>query len=66
MSGAYFRCYHINTIEYSDAIIQGEENIDADVAGYIKDAGKPTLDYQSMDTYISTYNDFYNKVLGVE
>ncbi len=53
-------------IEFSDAIVQGEESIDADIDSFIKDSGKPTLGYQSMDNYIATYNDFYNKVLERE
>jgi len=51
-------------IDFSDAIIQGEEDIDKDLMKYIKDSGKPFLGYQNLDAYISTYNEFYDKVLS--
>lgn len=49
-------------INYSDAIIQGAENINADIKDFIKKSGKQFLDYQSKETYIDAYNDFYDKV----
>lgn len=49
-------------INYSDAIIQGTENINADVKNYIKDSGKLFLDFQPKETYIDAYNEFYDKV----
>lgn len=55
-----------SSIDYSDAIIQGEEEIDAEILAYAKQTGKPFLEYQPMDTYISAYNEFYDKVLGSE
>jgi starch synthase len=49
-------------INFSDAVIKGTENINADVEKYIKSTGKLYLDYQSKETYIDAYNDFYEKV----
>lgn len=49
-------------INYSDAVIQGTENINPDVKSYIKDSGKLFLDYQPKETYIDAYNEFYDKV----
>lgn len=49
-------------INYSDAIIQGSESINPELASYIKSSDKPLLDYQPKDDYIDAYNDFYDKV----
>jgi starch synthase len=50
------------SINYSDAVIQGTENINPEVKKHIQDSGKLFLDYQSKDEYIDAYNDFYDKV----
>ncbi len=49
-------------VDYSDAIIQGTENINADLKKYIEEKDKLFLDYQSKEDYIDAYNDFYDKV----
>jgi starch synthase len=49
-------------INYSDGIIQGSENINAEVEKHIKSLDKPFLEYQTKETYIDAYNDFYDKV----
>ncbi|WP_346856367.1 glycogen/starch synthase [uncultured Draconibacterium sp.] len=49
-------------INYSDAVIQGTENINTGVKDYIKETGKLFLDYQPKETYIDAYNEFYDKV----
>jgi starch synthase len=53
-------------IDFSDALIQGEDNIDAVLKNYIRESGKPFLGYQPMDTYIAAYNKFYDEVLSQE
>ncbi len=50
-------------IQYSDAIIQGSEKINAEVESEIKASGKLFLEYQPKETYIDTYNNFYDEVL---
>ncbi|MFC2107195.1 glycogen/starch synthase [Bacteroidota bacterium] len=50
-------------VDYSDAVIYGSENINADVKKYAEDAKKPTLDFQSEESYIEAYSDFYDKIL---
>jgi len=55
-----------SALDFSDAIIQGEETIDTEIDSYISKSGKPYLPFQPMDTYISTYNEFYDKILGTE
>jgi starch synthase len=47
-------------IDYSDATIQGSENINSELESYMKDSGKPFLGYQPKETYIDAYFDFYN------
>jgi len=49
-------------IDYSDAVIQGTETINPAVKDYIKKSKKLFLDYQSKDSYIDAYNEFYDKV----
>lgn len=50
-------------IDYSDGIIFGNETIDPEVEKYARQSNKPLLEYQSMDTYIDAFNDFYDEVL---
>jgi starch synthase len=47
-------------IDYSDATIKGSENINTEVESYMKESKKPFLDYQSKETYIDSYFDFYD------
>ncbi|WP_321368818.1 glycogen/starch synthase [uncultured Draconibacterium sp.] len=49
-------------IDYSDAVVQGSEDINKDVKSHIQESGKLFLDYQPKDTYIDAYNEFYDKV----
>lgn len=50
-------------IGYSDAIIQGNEEINSDVLKYIKSSGKDSLDYKTPEKYLNAYNEFYNNIL---
>jgi starch synthase len=47
-------------IDYSDATIKGSETINNELEDYMKVSGKPFLDYQSKESYIDSYFDFYN------
>lgn len=49
-------------VNYSDAIIKGTENINEEVEKFIQSSNKLFLDYQSKESYIDAYNDFYEKV----
>jgi len=54
-------------IDFSDALVMGEETIDPELKQYLEDSKKPTLDYQPItDNYIPAFNEFYDKVLGRE
>lgn len=50
-------------IDYSDGIIQAEENVNKELLDYSKAAGKPVLPYPGED-YAPAYKDFYNKLLA--
>lgn len=56
---------HVNqlAIDYSDAVIQGNEKVDPEVDQYAIQSGKPHLSYQGEDTYIDVYNEFYDEIL---
>lgn len=49
-------------IDYSDGIIQASQTINPDIQVYAQSAGIPFLPYQNSETYIDTYNDFYDVV----
>jgi starch synthase len=58
---------HINmqkqAIEYADAVIQGDETLNADVEKYIKKTGKPFLAYKNEIEYLDAFNEFYDSIL---
>jgi starch synthase len=49
-------------INFSDAVIKGTEKINPELEKYIHSTNKLYLEYQSKETYIDAYNEFYNKV----
>ena len=54
-------------IDYSDGIILGSENVNADLVKHAKKSGKLLLTYKNETEYIQAYNEFYDAVLqGVE
>ncbi len=57
---------HKGAHSYSDAVIQGSENIDEDVLESLKSMEKPFLEYQGEDTYIDAYLEFYKAFLKEE
>jgi len=50
-------------IQWADAIGIGSETINEKISSYIKDSGKPVLDYQTEETLITAHQDFYNTLL---
>jgi starch synthase len=50
-------------IETSDATIIGSEAINNELSSFIKNSGKPYLDYHNEDEYIDAYSTFYDKIL---
>jgi starch synthase len=53
-------------IQYSDAVIKASPKISSDVEKYIKKAEKPLLEYQSPESYLDAYNEFYEQILEEE
>jgi starch synthase len=52
-------------IDFSDALIIGEEKINPEIKQYLADSKKAVLDYQPItENYIPVFNEFYDKVLG--
>jgi len=49
-------------IDYSDGVIQNSENVNEEVMNYAREKNIPVLDFQSPDTYIDAFNEFYDKV----
>ncbi|PIF06051.1 MAG: glycogen synthase [Draconibacterium sp.] len=47
-------------VQYSDALIMGSEKINPTIEKHLKTLKKPSLPYQSKETYIDAYNDFYD------
>ena len=52
-------------IANSDAVILGSKVLDPEIDRYLKNSGKPCLNYQDPDNYVEAYSDFYQDVLGV-
>ena len=50
-------------IQHADAIIQGSEKVNPEFLSFADQCNKPRLAYHPEETYVDTYNDFYNKVL---
>ena len=50
-------------IDYSDAVIQGNEKINEDLLKYVKSSKKDFLNYHNRDEYLNAYNEFYNTIL---
>lgn len=50
-------------IDFSDGIIVGAEEVNPDLISYALKSGKPVLNYQSPDSYIDAFSEFYDDVL---
>ena len=50
-------------IDFSDGIIIGSPEVNAEIIQYVNEIEKPVLGFQSMDTYIDAYNEFYDEIL---
>ena len=53
-------------VDFSDGIIFGSEEINPELKKYVKDSGKPFLEFQPMDKYIDAYSDFYDEILVID
>ncbi len=50
-------------IQYSDAVIYGCDTINPEIQSFVKEKKLPTLDFQSDESYVDAYSDFYDKIL---
>ena len=50
-------------IDFSDGVIIGSPEVNPEIVKYVNQIEKPILDFQSMDTYIDAYNEFYDEIL---
>ncbi|HHH49926.1 MAG TPA: starch synthase [Saprospiraceae bacterium] len=57
---------HKGAISFSDALIQGSENLDDSVTDLLSETDKPVLDFQQEEDYLSAYLEFYNTLLEEE
>lgn len=51
-------------VNFSDGIILGSEEINKDINEYINSIGKPVLPFQDKDSYIESFNNFYDQILN--
>jgi starch synthase len=51
-------------VEYSDGVVIGSPEINAELRDFLDKSKKPLLEYHDKDHYIDAYSDFYDKVLG--
>lgn len=51
-------------IQYSDAVIQGSPQVMDEVVDYAKKSQKMFLPYQDPQNYVTSYNQFYDQLLG--
>lgn len=57
---------HKIAINFADAIIVGSKKIDKGLEAYIQKSDKQTLNYQSEESYIASYNALYDQLLEEE
>jgi starch synthase len=51
-------------LNFSDGVIFGSEKINEEVKSYAKQLELPVLEYQSEETYIDAYSEYYDKILS--
>ena len=51
-------------VNFSDGVIYGSENINPEIGDFVDNSGLPKLDFQSEETYIEAYSNFYDKILS--
>ena len=53
-------------ISYSDAIIQGSENINEEISKHMKDSELPFMTYPGEEDYEDSYNNFFDSLVEAE
>jgi starch synthase len=54
---------NLSGMQMADAVIQGSESIPAELKAFMNATEKPTLGFQTKETYVSAYSDFYDDLL---
>lgn len=49
-------------IEYSDAVVQADPEVNAEALAFAKSSDKKVLDFPGEEDYVEAYNDFYNSL----
>jgi len=52
-------------IDHSDGVIIASQELDQNVIDYVKNSGKPVLDFMDSEEYIEAYSEFYDQILGL-
>ncbi len=63
-NGASYVDFSKLAIAYSDAVIQGSPSIHPELIDYANKTQKMFLPYQDPQNYVTSYNDFYDQILG--
>jgi starch synthase len=53
-------------IQYSDGIIKGSPQLNAELDEIINSSGLPVLEFHNDETYIEAYDEFYDKIIGAD
>lgn len=53
-------------MDYSDAIIAAQEDVDPELIEYARNTGKPFMPYPGKEDFTQAYYNFYRTLLGVE
>jgi starch synthase len=53
-------------IDFSDALVLGDKEINPEIMDYLEKSGKPYLGYHDEESYVAAYDEFYDKVLQEE
>ncbi len=58
-----FKTLNESAIEVSDGVVQGSEEIDADLTEAIKKSGNPFLEYYPEDSCVKPMDEFYDQII---
>lgn len=51
-------------IDSSDGVVYSSEKINQELMNYVDESGKAKLGFQSEESYVDAYSDFYDQILG--
>lgn len=62
-NGADYVSFMKGAMDFADAFIIGEKNVNKELLDYAQNSGKPVLDYQGDENYFEAYNEFYDQII---